>query len=158
MNQSWIDLLAKCDVYEHIDLAFHQLVSGGNWVKIEWDRAGVRGIDVERELKRLGVPICGRWFTSPSEDHPNGTLSCCVQKQQARWAEYVLKRMGVQFVSEPIDAKSVAAAMRRQGERIPAWSERGQHRPSITLSGMQFPSQREEDGLAKRLIKWLRDG
>ena len=161
MSQSWIDLLAKCDIYEHIDLALHQLASGGGWIKLEWDRGACRGIDVERELKRLGVPICGRWFTSPSEEHPNGTLSCYVPENQARRSEYSLVReFGPIFVGEPIDAKSIEAAMRRQGEHIPAWSERGQSRPSVPLSEMNFaaPKREEEAGPVKRLVKWLRDG
>jgi len=155
---NFLDLVAQCDIYDRLDGVVHQAT--GDWVRLEWEQqeGGPRGIDVERELKRLGVNVCGRWFSPASEDHPCGLLSCLVPEPRARWGEYVLTAYGVTFTSEPIDAQSVAAAQRRQGERIPAWSERGQSRPSVTLSGMQFPKQREEEGLAKRLVKWLRDG
>jgi len=156
---NFLDLVAQCDIYDRLDGAIHQAT--GDWVRLEWEQQenGPTGRDVERELNRLGVDICGRWFSPASEDHPCGTLSCLVPKNQARWAEYVLTSYGLAFTSEPIDAKSVEAAMRRQGEHIPAWSERGQSRPSVQLSEMSFAaSQREEEGLAKRLVKWLRDG
>ena len=64
-----VECIAACDIYDMVlDPAFHQITSGGGWVKIEWDRgSGVRGIDLERELKRKRIPICGRGFTMRSE-------------------------------------------------------------------------------------------
>lgn len=155
----FLDLIASCDIYDRADGLIHQAT--GDWVRLEWERVpgGMTGGDVERELDRLGVSICGRWFAPASEKHPCGLLSCLVPERQARWAEHLLTVKGITFTSEPIDAKSVAAAQRRQGQPIPAWSERGQSRPSVRLSEMQFPKQREEEqGPVGRLVKWLRDG
>ena len=154
----FLDLLAQCNIIDGLDGLIHQAT--GDWVRLEWERqpGQLVGGEIERKLKERGVKIVGRGSALPSEEHPHGKLSCLVCGNQVRWAEYVMTTYGVLFTMKPIDAKSVAAAMRRQGQPIPAWSERGQSRSSVTLSGMQFPSQREEEGLAKRLIKWLRDG
>ena len=155
---NFTDLIASCDIYDLADGWIHRAT--GQWVRVEWEQQenGPRGIDVERELNRVGVDIAGRWFAPASKDHPYGLLSCLVPKPRARWAEYALTAYGIPFVSEPIDAKSVAAAQRRQGQPIPAWSERGQHRPSVTLSEMNFAAPKKEDGPVKKLVKWLRDG
>jgi len=156
----WLDLVSACNVIDKADGAFANAT--GDWVRLEWERVpgGHRGIDVERELGRLGVEaIAGRDSAPASKAHPHGTLSCLVHSAQAEWAKYLLTAAGLVIVSEPIDVKSALAALARRERRIPAWSERGQHRPSITLSGMQFPTQREEDnGPVKKLVKWLRDG
>jgi len=61
-------------------------------------------------------------------------------------------------VSEPIDTKSALAALARRERRIPAWSERGQARPSVQLFEMNFAAPRKEDGLVRRALDWLRDG
>ena len=156
----WLDLVSACNVIDKADGAFANAT--GDWVRLEWERVpgGHRGIDVERELGRLGVEaIAGRDSAPASREHPHGLLSCLVHRRQAEWAEYLLTAAGLVIVSEPIDAKSAMAALARRERRIPAWSERGQSRPSIRLSGMQFPSKQEEDdGPVKRLVKWLRDG
>ena len=157
----WLDLVATCNVIDKADGAFANVT--GDWVRIEWERVpgGHRGIDVERELKRLGVEaIAGRDSGPASKEHEYGTLSCLVHRRQAEWAEYLLTAAGLVIVSEPIDAKSAAAALARRERRIPAWSERGQRRASVTLSGMSFAaSQREEEkGPVRRVLDWLRDG
>ena len=156
----WLDLVSACNVIDKADGALANVT--GDWVRIEWERipGGHRGIDVERELKRLGVEaIAGRDSAPASKEHPHGLLSCLVHRRQAEWAEYLLTAAGLAIVSEPIDVKSALAALVRRERRIPAWSERGQSWPGITLSGMQFPSRREEDdGPVKKLVKWLRDG
>ena len=117
------DLIAQFDLCDRADRVIHRAT--GDYVCIEWERlpGGPTGGDVERELARVGVDICGRWFSPASEEYPHGTLSCLVRGGQARWAEYAATAAGVAFVSKPIDARSVAAAMARQGRRIPAWSE-----------------------------------
>ena len=156
---NWLDLVSACNVIDKADGALANIA--GDWVRLEWERVpgGHRGIDVERELKRLGVEaIAGRDSASASKEHEYGTLSCLVHRRQAEWAEYLLTAAGLVIVSEPIDTKSAAAALARHERRIPAWSERGQYRPSVTLLGMQFPPQREEEGPVKKLVKWLRDG
>jgi len=157
----WLDLVSACNVIDKADGAFANAT--GDWVRLEWERVpgGHRGIDVERELGRLGVEaIAGRDSAPASKAHPHGTLSCLVHSAQAEWAEYLLTAAGLVIVSEPIDVKSALAALARRERRIPAWSERGQSRPSVQLFEMDFAaSQREEDdGPVKRLVKWLRDG
>lgn len=153
------DLLCQLNVYDRLDGFAHQAT--GQWVRLEWEQQenGPRGIDVERELNRLGVDVCGRWFAPASEDHPYGLLSCLVPKSQARWGEYILTAYGVTFTSKPIDAKSAVAAQHRQGQPIPAWSERGQSRPSVSLSEMNFAApKKEEKGPVRRVLDWLKDG
>lgn len=150
MSANWLDLLAKCDIYDPLDGLVHQMT--GNWVRLEWDRGGdQRGIDVERELKRLGVDICGRDFTLPSEERPYGTLSLLVRADQARWAEYIMTTMSAPLVSEPIDARSVAAAQARQGRHITAWSERP------TSNAIRFENKPSRSGWMERLRSWLLD-
>jgi len=156
----WLDLVSACNVIDKADGVFANIT--GDWVRIEWERVpgGHRGIDVERELKRLGVKaIAGRDSGPASREHPHGTLSCLVHGAQAEWAEYLLTAAGLVIVSEPVDTKSALAALARRERRIPAWSERGQSRPSVQLFEMNFAASREEDdGPVKKLVKWLRDG
>ena len=154
-----LDLLAQLNIIDGFDGLIHQAT--GDWVRLEWERqpGALTGGEIEKKLRERGVKIVGRGSALPSEEHPHGTLVCFARGSQARWAEYVMTTYGVPFTMEPIDAKSVAAAQRRQGTPIPAWSERGQLGPSITLSGMQFPTQREEEkGPVRRVLDWLRDG
>ena len=154
-----LDLLAQLNIIDGFDGLIHQAT--GDWVRLEWERVpgALVGGEIERKLKERGVKIVGRGSALPSEEHPHGTLVCFARGSQARWAEYVMTTYGVPFTMEPIDAKSVAAAQRRQGTPIPAWSKRGQSRPSIRLSEMNFAASREEDdGPVKKLVKWLRDG
>lgn len=121
---NWTDLLASCNVIDKMDGLAHQLT--GDWVRIEWERqpGGMTGGDVKHELARLGIEvIAGRDFSPASGGRPE-TLSCLVPGSQAEWAEYLLTAAGLVIMSEPINAKSAAAARARQGLRIPAWSER----------------------------------
>ena len=154
-----LDLLAQLNIIDGFDGLIHQAT--GDWVRLEWERqpGALTGGEIEKKLRERGVKIVGRGSTLPSEEHPHGKLFCLAHGSQVRWAEYVMTTYGVPFTMEPIDAQSVAAAQRRQGQPIPAWSERGQARPSVQLSGMNFAASREEDdGPVKKLVKWLRDG
>ena len=156
----WLDLVSACNVIDKADGVFANIT--GDWTRIEWERVpgGHRGIDVERELGRLGVKaIAGRDSAPASKEHPHGTLSCLVHGAQAEWAEYLLAAAGLVIVSEPIDVKSALAALARRERRIPAWSERGQQQPSVQLSGMNFAApKKEDDGPVRRVLDWLRDG
>jgi len=123
-----VECIAACDIYDMVlDPAFHQITSGGGWVKIEWDRgSGVRGIDLERELKRKRIPICGRGFTMRSERFPCGTLSCYVKRKQARWAEYVLlRKWGVPLLTTFDERNAEWAAGKGP---VPGWEERQRSR------------------------------
>lgn len=155
MMSDWTDLLCQFDVYDRADALVHQTT--GNYRKFEWARTpgGASGGEIERELARVGVGICGRWFSPASEEHPHGTLSLLVHERQARWAEYVLSAFGIQFVSEPVDARSMAAATARQGRRIPAWSERSR----AVDSAIRFQSRESESRtVVERLKSWLFEG
>jgi len=121
----FLDLVASCDIYDRADGLIHQAT--GNWVRLEWERQenGPTGRDVERELNRLGVDICGRWFSPASEDHEFGTLSCLVRKSQARWAEYILlRKFHLVFINRPLDSRNVEWATRWGGQAVPAWQDR----------------------------------
>ena len=121
---NWLDLVAACNVIDKADGALANVT--GDWVRLEWERipGGHRGIDVERELARLGVEaIAGRDSAPASKEHQHGLLSCLVHRRQAEWAEYLLTSYGLIIVSEPIDTKSALAALARRERRIPAWSE-----------------------------------
>jgi len=153
----FLDFVSQLDFYDLADDLLHQAT--GKYTKLEWERVpgGPRGIDVERELARVGVSICGRWFTPPSEQHEHGTLSCLVHNGQARWAEYALEAVGtIPWVSKPIDTQSVAAALARRERRIPAWSER------TSVGTLKFTSpmtaQPSRAGWVERLRSWLLDG
>lgn len=151
----WTDLLASCNVIDRADALVHQ--AAGDYRKLEWARTpgGPTGGDVERELKRLGVGICGRWFEPASREHPHGLLSCLIRDEQVRWAEYVATAFGVPVTSAPVDAKSVAAALARQGRRIPAWAER-----SRAIDGAIRLQSRESESrtVVERLKDWLFEG
>ena len=153
----WLDLVSACNVIDKADGALANAT--GDWVRIEWERipGGHRGIDVERELARLGVKaIAGRDSGPASREHPHGTLSCLVHRAQAEWAEYLLTAAGLVIVSEPIDAKSALAALARRERRIPAWSER------TSVGALKFTSamtaKPSRAGWLERLRDWLLDG
>jgi len=118
-----LDYLAACDVVEPASLAFHQIMSRGGWVKIEWLHV-VRGIDIERHLEKRGIRICGRGFTFGTHERPMGTLYCYVKRWQARWAEYVLRRKRVPLVNKPFDPRNDEWAAKWNGVPVPAWEDR----------------------------------
>jgi len=153
----WSDLVSACNIIDKADGAFANAT--GDWTRIEWERVpgGHRGIDVERELARLGVKaIAGRDSGPASREHPHGTLSCLVHRAQAEWAEYLLTSYGLIIVSEPVDAKSALAALARRERRIPSWSERA------SVGTLKFTSpmtaQPSRAGWVERLRDWLLDG
>ena len=153
----WLDLVSSLNVIDKADGVLANAT--GDWVRIEWERqaGGPRGIDVERELKRLGVEaIAGRDSGPASKEHPHGTLSCLVHRAQAEWAEYLLTSYGLIIVSEPVDAKSALAALARRERRIPSWSERA------SVGTLKFTSpmtaQPSRAGWVERLRDWLLDG
>lgn len=163
-----LEMLAKLDVIEPATLAIRQLTSGGNWRRIEFERdAGWAGIEVERELERLHIPICGRGFTSKSEEHPTGTLYCYVPAQQHRWAEYVLRCAGVPLLTV-VDERNAAWAAQHDGP-VPAWDERGardveraatspaRKRRTTPLAELATPGGRRRGGLLARLKRELWD-
>ena len=123
MNNSPLDYLAACDVVEPASLAFHQIMSRGGWVRIEWLHV-VRGIAVERFLGKYHIPICGRGFTLKTQECPTGTLYCYVKEQQARWAEYHLKRVRVPLANKPFDPRNAEWAAKWDGVPVPAWDDR----------------------------------
>ena len=154
-----LDLLAQLNIIDGFDGLIHQAT--GDWVRLEWERqpGALTGGEIEKKLRERGVKIVGRVSALPSEEHPHGKLFCLAHGSQVRWAEYVMTTYGVPFTMEPIDAKSGAAATRRQGQPIPAWSGRGQSRPSVQLFEMNFAApKKEEKGPVRRVLDWLRDG
>ena len=69
---------------------------GGDW-RIYIPRAGdATGWEMEKYLGAYGVRVWGRGF---DRDYVFFT----VKKEQAAWAEYLLKRKGVDFVAEPVN-------------------------------------------------------
>ena len=74
------------------------------------------GLEAERTLWALHVPIWGRWFTT-------NTLTFRVMKRQARWTEYILNRYGIPTVNTPVDPKIIKWAQVRVGHPIPAWTK-----------------------------------
>jgi len=155
----FFDFVSQLDFYDLADDLLHQAT--GKYTKLEWERqpGGPRGVDVERELNRVGVSICGRWFSPASEEHEHGTLSCLVGNGQARWAEYALEAVGViPFVNRPIDAQSVAAARARRERRIPAWSESTPFAKTSGPAARCFENKPSRAGWVERLRDWLLDG
>ena len=123
MGNNLLDYIAACDVVEPTSLVFHQIMSRGGWVKIEWHRV-VRGIYVERLLRKYHIPICGRGFTFCSHQYPYGTLYCYIKKWQARWAGYILRRKRLPLVSKPFDPRNDEWAAKWDGIPPPAWDDR----------------------------------
>jgi len=71
-------------------------------------------IEAERTLARYGVPLWGRGFSG-------GGFYFTVPKQQAAWAEYLLRR-GQWAVLTVVDARNQGWAARHEG-LPPAWAD-----------------------------------
>jgi hypothetical protein len=87
---------------------------GGGLVRLAIERENQRGIDAERELRRVGIPIVNRDFDAAN-------LFLDVETKQSSWAEYVLHRAGFVVTSTPIDPRNATWAAGKG--RVPAWSE-----------------------------------
>lgn len=153
-----VDTLAKLDVIEPLTLAAYQVASGGGWTRLEFLRnAGWSGYEVEKELKRFSIPIHGRGFTKKTKEYPGGTLFCYVKREQARWAEYVLRRARVQVVSV-IDVRNEEWADGHDGP-VPAWSGRASRMGTAKRRGnfVEPATTKVEPkrGVLGRLLDWL---
>ena len=71
------------------------------------------GWDVERFLREHGVYLWGRGFDSEN-------IYFNVKKEQASWAEYLMKRHGVALTSAPVDPRNVAWAA-KYDSAPPGW-------------------------------------
>jgi hypothetical protein len=74
------------------------------------------GADYEAMLKRRGVAVFGRRFTSK-------LIIFSVKRRQARWAEHILVRAGAPIVSKQVDASNTGASERHGGTLPVPWSE-----------------------------------
>jgi len=157
-----VDTLAKLDWMETATLAAYQIASGDGWTRLEFLRnAGWSGYEVEKELKRFSIPIHGRGFTRKSKEYPQGTLFCYVKREQARWAEYILRRARVPVLTV-IDARNVTWAELHDGP-VAAWSGKASRAGVVRNAGSLPPSLVEErsaepqqrKGGFQRLIDWL---
>lgn len=102
MGYNLIEIIAKLDWFERVD-AIARAVSGQRSHRFAVDRSGGwSGQMVEDMLEAHGIRIWDRGF-----DHEN--LYFRVKKQQARWAEYLMIRNGVQVVSNLVDPRNAGA-------------------------------------------------
>lgn len=93
-HRPWRRLLAR---YGWAGLASELLrtaVGDGSWRFYVPREAEFSGWEIEQMLGRYGVHIWGRGFDAAS-------IYFCVNKEQANWAEYLLKRWGVPVTTAP---------------------------------------------------------
>jgi len=95
-------------------LAIHRVIDGPQTMFTVARNAGWSGAEIERELRRLHIGLCGRNFDA---DH----LYFFVKRDQARWAEYVLRRAGVPVLTV-IDERNAAWAEGKGA--VPGWDAR----------------------------------
>ena len=83
-------------------------------------KAELSGGEIEQLLKRYGVALWGRGFTSG----PEGMLFFYVKRRQANWAEYLLTRRGVPIVGQVFNPANAPAGERHQGTMPRPWADR----------------------------------
>lgn len=112
-----LDLLDMINVIDRLSGWLLGLHHGGSH-QIHFDRHAVLGEDAERMLADRGVKVSGRRVRSQ-----DGIMS--VPPQQARWADYILRRGAVPLTGKPIDPKNAGWASRHlPGHLPPAWKDR----------------------------------
>lgn len=81
----------------------------GTGVKLTW-LAGTawRGAEVERILRRYGVRVYARQYTTPDNKRDYGVT---VRAKQADWADYLLRKAGVPVSSPERNVVAVTGAM-----------------------------------------------
>lgn len=81
------------------------------------DKGGAHSLsECEETLNRYGIAVYGR-------THDAGRMYFRVKHRQASWAEYVLRRAGVELLSPPVDDRNAGWAARRSN--MPkAWRDR----------------------------------
>lgn len=102
---TFVEMLAKLAWFERAD-AMLRAVAGVQSHKFSINRNGGRsGQQVEDMLKRYGITMWGRGFTSD-------TLTFRVKREQAKWAEYLMHQAGVGVVGAPVDARNAGYPQR----------------------------------------------
>lgn len=109
---NWID-----KAHGVLDALLNFARKGRGNVELRVRRAGsFSGAECERMLKRYGVPISARSVTTKH-------FRMRVHAQQAKWAEYLLLRMGAQLDSTLREPRNGAWAAGHT-EMPPAWAEK----------------------------------
>jgi hypothetical protein len=94
-----------------IVIEFWRCVFSRNTTEHELKRGSISGADIEAMLKRHGVKLGDRSF-----GRDNQHLSFVTKKRQARWAEYLMERYGVD-VTSTFDARNRGWASKASAER-----------------------------------------
>ncbi len=145
--QSLIDALAHLDIFDWLDSKL------GVWFHRGWGRAlerygvmglvkelartasgqgawrfaiprteGLTGWEIEQLLARYGITIWGRWFDDEY-------LYFNVKREQANWAEYLLKRRGLSVASAPYNLLNDLYPQRHPPGSMPTpWQEKKRQR------------------------------
>jgi len=90
------ELVAHLDWFERMDAFLRHLSGEDTWRFYVPRNCGWNGIEMERLLKRHGVRVWDRGFTSDC-------LTFRVKRRQANWAEYLLRRRGIPVASQPFN-------------------------------------------------------
>lgn len=94
-----LDLLARLDWLERADELARSLLGVRSWRFCVPRRCGWSGYEIECLLRRHGVQVWGRGF---STEH----LFFRVKWQQANWAEYLLWQHAIPVLSRPFNPRN----------------------------------------------------
>ena len=121
-----MNMLDFLDIFNWID-RLEGLIQGmrygdaGRTTRIEHSEASVAQ-DYEDALKKRGVAVYGRGVDSKE-------LRFKVKNRQARWSEYILRRMGAPITSKEVDPRNRTWAARHTPGQLPAaWADRPQRK------------------------------
>lgn len=123
MGVPFLTIVDKFNLIDRVDGVLAGLfnIRRGGVVELKVSRYGsISGNDCAHILRQYHVPVRGRRVTS---DH----FIFSVRKQQARWAEYILRRAGASLDGKPVDQRNVRWAAGKHG--LPAaWDKKRKER------------------------------
>ena len=115
----FLDFLGMLNLVDQVDgLLFRAKHGGARRFEVMYDRRWT-GRRVEKLLRRYGIVVAGRGYTSSS-------IYFLVKPEQAEWAEYVMLRAGVPLVGPLVNPRNAEWAARHAPGDVPTpWAGRG---------------------------------
>ena len=117
-HRPWARILERYGVWGLLKELVRTASGGGAWRFAVPRAGGLTGWEIEQMLAQYGVTIWGRWFDDEF-------LYFNVKEEQANWAEYLLKRRGVQVMTVPYNPLNDLYPQRHPPGSMPTpWSEK----------------------------------
>jgi hypothetical protein len=110
------DMIANIDLIDKTDSLVRGAIYNGKWLSWKLRTQLYCGMENERYLFKYGVKVFGRELRGVGE---HADVGMHVKGKQSRWAEYLLRRRGVQ-VNETIDP-TIAQSASQHTMPPPAW-------------------------------------